>query len=109
MDTTSLYCHLFLSNGKGIFHTFKTSLPNFDKMHILDFKNIVEKEFENLRKKDNNTNTYSIEYISKTIYSHSITDSIKLSVFFNHRDDIYCCVSIIEIFILFRANTKTSY
>jgi len=88
-----IYCHLFIDKAKGIFQTFKIPLPNFYHIHILDIKTLIEKEIEASKKRENVTADYAIQYISKTIHSKSISDSIKLSTFFNNKDDIFCCVS----------------
>ena len=93
MDNIILYCHLFIDKSKGLIQTFKLVLPNFEHKAILDIKNIVEKEIELLKKKENTTTDYTIQYISKTVHSRSISDNIKLSAFFGNKDDIYCCVS----------------
>ncbi len=88
-----LYCHLFLDKAKGIFQTFKLNLSNFNTIHILDLKNLIEKEIEEQKKKENSTNSYTIQYLSKTIHSKSISDSIKICAFFSNKEDVFCCVS----------------
>lgn len=88
-----LYCHLFIDKSKGIFNTFKIVVPNFHTKHILEFKGLIEKELDNLKKQENSTTSYTIEYVSKTLHSQGISDSLKLSAYFKHRDDIFCCVS----------------
>ena len=108
MDSNILYCHLFIDKTKGIFQTFKINLPNFKHMHILEMKTAVEEEIENMRKMENISTEYSIQYLSKTIHSKSISDSIKLDAFFFNKDDIFCCVSNYYLFTL-RTKLKASY
>jgi hypothetical protein len=85
MENFTFYCHLFTDNAKGVIKTLRLTIPKID-IRILELKEHIKKQLESQKE------SFTINSISKTIRSRKITDTIRLSCFFEPNDDIFCQV-----------------
>lgn len=83
-----VYVHFFIDASKGVIKTEKLYLDNLN-IHVIDLKQRITKMLE----KDNSL-LFKIISISKTINSKSLLDSIKISNFFENKDDVFCLVEM---------------
>lgn len=86
-----LYCHFFLDSAKGVIKTLKVLVENFN-IHIIELKEKIAKTLE--RKKDTSSAPFKLIGVKKTIISPYLKDTVKISQFFNNKDDIYCHVEL---------------
>jgi hypothetical protein len=86
-----LYCHFFTDNTKGVIKTIKVPLKSLD-IHVIELKSIIAKYLE--LKKQPDTPLFNIVSLNKTLLSKNMTDTVKISNFFNNKDDIYCGVQL---------------
>jgi hypothetical protein len=85
-----LYCHFYLNREKGVLKTVKLPLENFN-MTVIEVKSKIAKILE--RQKDAST-PFKIMSLNKTINSPVLLDTIKISQFFRHQDEIFCGVEM---------------
>jgi cellobiose phosphorylase len=88
---TFLYCHFFLDSAKGVIKTVKIPLENLN-LHIIELKGAIVKILESM--KDPNSTPFKIFAIKKTILSSNVSDTLRVSQFFENKDDIFCQVEL---------------
>lgn len=86
-----LYCHFFVDNTKGVIKTIKVPLESLS-INLIELKEKIIKTLE--AKKDCRSTNYKVLGVSKTIISKLLADSVRISNFFDNKDDIFCQVEI---------------
>jgi hypothetical protein len=88
---TFLYCHFFLDNTKGVIKTMKIYVDSLN-IHIIELKEKIAKTLD--KQKESTTPLFKILSLNKTLISPNISDTVKVSSFFNKGDDIFCQVEM---------------
>jgi hypothetical protein len=90
-EKVTLYCHFFLESAKGVVKTMKLVLEGLS-LHVIDLKSRIAKLLET--QKSDNTSLFKLVSINKTVNSQGLMDSMKVSQFFEDKDDVFCQVEL---------------
>jgi len=88
-----LYCHFYTQVTGAVFKTKKIIFPFNSNLHIIDLKGLIAKALDS--DKEITSTPYKIISVKKTLSSSDpLLDSLKISQFFDNKDDIFCGVEL---------------